>query len=105
MLVSCLAYSLTIKMEVTRSVETSTDFHWPAWCYIQEDRTPQTHHCKNLKAYKLITELMELERLSVCLEQQNNTIFLADQWHADSEPSKESTNYHSKHYVSFLHTV
>jgi hypothetical protein len=45
---------------------------------------------------------MEPERLFVCLE-QDNTIYLTDQCHADSEPSKGSTNYNSKEdYISFF---
>jgi hypothetical protein len=34
MLVSCLAYSSTLKMEVTSSFETSVDFQRTAWRYI-----------------------------------------------------------------------
>jgi hypothetical protein len=39
MLVSCLAYSLILKMEVTCSSETQVDFQWTTWQYIAEDRT------------------------------------------------------------------
>jgi hypothetical protein len=39
MLVSCMAYSLTLEMEVTCSSKTSVDFQWTAQCYISEDRT------------------------------------------------------------------
>jgi hypothetical protein len=37
--VSCLAYSLTLKMEATCSSKTSVDFQQTAWHYIPEDRT------------------------------------------------------------------
>jgi hypothetical protein len=32
LLVSCLAYSSTVKMEVVRSSETSLEFYWATWC-------------------------------------------------------------------------
>jgi hypothetical protein len=31
-----IAYSLTLKMEVTHSSETSVDFQWSTWCYVSE---------------------------------------------------------------------
>jgi hypothetical protein len=39
MLISCLAYSLTLKMKVPCSSKMSVDFRWTIWCYIPEDRT------------------------------------------------------------------
>jgi hypothetical protein len=36
MLVSCLAYSSTLKIEATCSFETSVDFQWTTQHYIQE---------------------------------------------------------------------
>jgi hypothetical protein len=39
MLLSFLAYSLTLKMEVICSSETLFDFQWTTWHYIAEDRT------------------------------------------------------------------
>jgi hypothetical protein len=36
MLVSCLAYSSTLKMEATCSYETLVDFQWTTWHYIPE---------------------------------------------------------------------
>jgi hypothetical protein len=41
-LVSCPAYSLTEKMEVTCSSKTLVDFRQSTWCYIPEDRTLHT---------------------------------------------------------------
>jgi hypothetical protein len=38
MLVSCLAYSSTLKMEATSSSKMSDDFQQIAWHYIPEDR-------------------------------------------------------------------
>jgi hypothetical protein len=43
MLVSCLAYSLILKMEATCSSETSVGFQWITWCCSQECRTHS--HC------------------------------------------------------------
>jgi hypothetical protein len=45
MLVSCLAYSSTSKMNTTCSSETSVDFQWTARRYIPEDRTHQGLLC------------------------------------------------------------
>jgi hypothetical protein len=39
MLVSCLAYSLTLKMEAIYSSEMSVDFQWTTQHYIPEDST------------------------------------------------------------------
>jgi hypothetical protein len=43
MLVSCFAQSSTLKMEATRSSETSAEFQRTARCYIPEDRTLHNH--------------------------------------------------------------
>jgi hypothetical protein len=51
MLVSCLAYSSTLKMEVTHCSETMVDFHWTTQHNTLEDRTLHNHHCENLKSY------------------------------------------------------
>jgi hypothetical protein len=50
-LVSCLAYSSTLKMEATCSSETSADFQRTTRRYISEDRTVHNHGCENLKSY------------------------------------------------------
>jgi hypothetical protein len=50
-LVSCFAYSSTMKTEATCSSETSVDFQRTTQCYIAEDRTLHTHRCENLKSY------------------------------------------------------
>jgi hypothetical protein len=51
MLVSCLVYSLTLKLEVTCSSEKAADFQQTTWHYIPEDRTLHNLHCENLKCY------------------------------------------------------
>jgi hypothetical protein len=42
MLVSCMAYSSTLKMEVT-FLRNVIDFQWTIWRYIPEDRTLHNH--------------------------------------------------------------
>jgi hypothetical protein len=49
MLISCLAYSSTLKMEATRSSETLTGSQWTTRHYISGDRTLQ----KNKEAYEI----------------------------------------------------
>jgi hypothetical protein len=53
MLVSCLAYSLILKMEATCSSETSVDFQWTTQYYIPQDKTLHNHHYENLKSYNV----------------------------------------------------
>jgi hypothetical protein len=50
-LVSCLAYSSTLKLEATRSSETSADFQRATRRYIPQHRTIHNHRCENLKCY------------------------------------------------------
>jgi hypothetical protein len=54
-LVSCSAYSSTLKMEAICSSETSVDFQRTTQRYIPEDGTLHNHRCENLKSY--ITKL------------------------------------------------
>jgi hypothetical protein len=49
-LVSCLAYSLALKMEVICSSETSVDFQQSTRHYIPEARMLYNHCCENLKS-------------------------------------------------------
>jgi hypothetical protein len=51
MVVSCLGYSWTLKMESTCSSETPVDFKWTIQRYIQRDTTLHNHRCENLKSY------------------------------------------------------
>jgi hypothetical protein len=41
----CLAYSLTLKMEVIYSSETSVDLQQTTWYYISEDGTCYSFKC------------------------------------------------------------
>jgi hypothetical protein len=41
--VSCLAYSWTLKMDATCSSETLAAFQWTTWRYIPDDSTLQQH--------------------------------------------------------------
>jgi hypothetical protein len=50
-LVSCSAYSWTLKMEATCSSETSVDFQRTTHRYIPEHRTLHNHHCENLSSH------------------------------------------------------
>jgi hypothetical protein len=47
-----LVYSSTLKMEVTRSSETSVDFQRTTRRYIPQDGTLHSHRCEILKSYK-----------------------------------------------------
>jgi hypothetical protein len=49
-LVSCLAYSSTLKMEATSS-KTLVGFQQTTRYYISENRNLHNHHCENLKSY------------------------------------------------------
>jgi hypothetical protein len=50
-LVSCSAYSSTLKIEAICSSETSVDFQQTTRRYIPEDSTLHNHRCENLKSY------------------------------------------------------
>jgi hypothetical protein len=52
-LVSCLAYSPTLKMEGTCYSEKSSDFRWTARYYIQENRSFHNNRFENFKSYIL----------------------------------------------------
>jgi hypothetical protein len=51
-LVSYLAYTSTLRMEVTCSSKTLVDFEGITWSYSPEDRTLNNHRCENLKSYR-----------------------------------------------------
>jgi hypothetical protein len=51
MLVSCLAYSSTLKMEAVCSSETSADFQRTTLNHIPVDKILHNHRCENLKSY------------------------------------------------------
>jgi hypothetical protein len=56
-LVSCLPYSLTLKMEVTCSSEMSVDFQRTTLHYIPKVRTLHNHRCENFKSYAIFASL------------------------------------------------
>jgi hypothetical protein len=64
MLVFCLTYSSTLKMEATFSSETSVDFQRPTR-RIPEDRKLHNHRCENLKSYIFAIDLFKFKHLSV----------------------------------------
>jgi hypothetical protein len=51
MLVSCLAYSSTLKMEAMCTSETSVVFQRTTQFFITEDSSLHDHYCENLKSY------------------------------------------------------
>jgi hypothetical protein len=51
MLVSCLAYFLTLKVETPYSTDMSVDFQQTTQCYIREGRTFDNYFCEDLKSY------------------------------------------------------
>jgi hypothetical protein len=51
MLVSCLDYCSTLKMEATCSSETSLNFQRATQCYTGEDTILYDHLCENLISY------------------------------------------------------
>jgi hypothetical protein len=48
MLVTCLAYSSTLKMETVHEI--SVNFYWATLCHIPEDGTLHSHHHDNLRS-------------------------------------------------------
>jgi hypothetical protein len=56
--VSCLAYSLTMKMEAACSCETLIDIQWTVLRYIPKDRSLPTHCCENSKFYKKLVTVI-----------------------------------------------
>jgi hypothetical protein len=69
LLVSCLAYSSTLKMEATCSSETSVGFQRITRRYVSADRTLETRRNGNLRFYKTgnVRILWKLEHRSVLL--------------------------------------
>jgi hypothetical protein len=57
-LVSCLAYSSTLKIEATCSSETSVYFQRTTRRYITEDRILHKHRCENVQSYTVILNLV-----------------------------------------------
>jgi hypothetical protein len=76
MLFSCLAYYLTLKMEVTRFSDMSVIFQWTTWYYIPEDRTPG--HFPFLHYHTLNSETLHIL----------STEYLLFLWHNDNTDIK-----------------
>jgi hypothetical protein len=57
MLVSCLAYSLTLKMESICSPEMSVGFHLTTWHFIAEEKTLRSHRLENLNSNLIHVDL------------------------------------------------
>jgi hypothetical protein len=68
MLISCLAYSLTLKMEVVWFSKMSVDCPWTTWHYAPHNRNLHCQCCGNLKFNKIdivVSEaVMQLETTS-----------------------------------------
>jgi hypothetical protein len=73
MLLSCLAYYSTLKME-TCSSETSDDFQHTTWRYSPEDRSLHNYRCDNLKRSQLTLDMcrscVPQNRRRVCRERR-----------------------------------
>jgi hypothetical protein len=74
MLVSCLAYSSTLKMEATCSSEMSGDVQWTTWRHVPEDsRCLHNHRCDNLKSCIV---LLQWHTIVINLKTQNRVYVL-----------------------------
>jgi hypothetical protein len=73
-LVSCLDYSSTLKMEATCSPETSVNCQRTTRCYIPEDRTLYNHSCDNPTSYMFLVS--NLFCLFFSFEDANNILIV-----------------------------
>jgi hypothetical protein len=69
LLVSCMAYTSALKMEVTCSFKTSVNFQHTTWCYIPEDRHPHNQCCENFKSYMYYSYNFSAEVMPLFLRQ------------------------------------
>jgi hypothetical protein len=74
-LISCVAYCLTVKMEAVFSSKMSVDFYWAIWHYILEDRPPFNVFCQHWVLArspsvinKIIYDLSQSFQVYWCLE-------------------------------------
>jgi hypothetical protein len=67
MLVYCLAYFSTLKIETIIAPEISVDFQWNTWRYITQDGTLHNLWCQNLKSYKLLGYIVRNVDVSTAL--------------------------------------
>jgi hypothetical protein len=63
MLVSCLAYYLTLKMDTICSSKSLVDFHQTMWHYIPDERAVYSHHYANLKSNIIQMSWTDIVRL------------------------------------------
>jgi hypothetical protein len=64
-LISCLAYSSTLMMQMTCSSETSVNFKRTTRRYIPENRTLHNHRCEYLKSYTVMCLVYFLAKLHI----------------------------------------
>jgi hypothetical protein len=78
-LVSCLAYSLTLKMEATCSCKMLVDFQWTSQRYTPEDRTlhPLVLFCIISKAIEIISTQRTLTGKVYVLSKTQGHLFLS----------------------------
>jgi hypothetical protein len=56
LLVSCLAYSSALNMEITHSSELEINFQCTARCHILDGTAPDNHCCETFKTYSQTKE-------------------------------------------------
>jgi hypothetical protein len=71
-LVSCFAYSSTLKMKAILPTETSIHFQPSTRRYIPEDRTLLNHRCEKLRAYTLRAVLSADVKLPECKDNHSH---------------------------------
>jgi hypothetical protein len=83
MLVSCLAYSSTLKMEATCSSEMSVDFQQTVWRYIPDDRTLhilfwkcKLNYFNNLGSARQKSEIINIPETECFLTDPSRTVIM-----------------------------
>jgi hypothetical protein len=88
-LVSCSAYSSTLKKETICSSETSVDFQRTTRRYIPEDSTLHNHRCENLTSYNIkVARITGCQILKLTLTSHSlRSIEFEQLWHATNSYS------------------